>query len=63
MDRGAWQPTVYVVAEPDTTERLPLALSFSYIQLEERPGLGITAEMSLLPTIHVDPLVQTFFLT
>ena len=63
MDRGAWQPIVYEVAESDSTERRTLAFSVSYIQLAEWPCLEITAEMSLLPTIHADPLVQTFFLT
>ena len=35
MDRGAWQPIVYEVAESDTTERRTLAFSVSYIQLAE----------------------------
>ena len=35
MDRGAWLPTVYGVAELDTTKQLTLSLSLSYHGLSE----------------------------
>ena len=38
MDRGAWQATVYVVAESDTTEQLTLSLSLYFIDVGDSLG-------------------------